>query len=339
MRGFPTFAALAASSTILSPPRLQPVSMTTALVSVDGNVTAIGGDHAWLSQWYPACFAAGVEAETLVPVTIFERDFVLWRDDTGNISCLKDECPHRLAPLSEGRIATDEDGKQRIECSYHGWQFSGCGRCTLLPQLDEGKPILSLYDCQSQPCQVSQGIVYIFMGDKARASAVPVPTVPELDDPTWLYEQDYMRDLPYDYTTLCENIIDPSHVPVSHHGTSQGNRALAQPLPISLSRDPPLGFTGETEVPLHGSSRLSLSQQKVTQTVQFTAPSLLSYKFSVGAGDACALFYPIPVARGRSRVLVRRARNFATDRKMGPAELVAKHLENNVRMARSCLLP
>ena len=30
-----------------------------------------------------------------------------------------------------------------------------------------------------------------------------------------------MRDLPYDYTTLVENIIDPSHVPVSHHGTSQ----------------------------------------------------------------------------------------------------------------------
>eukprot|EP00965_Chrysotila_dentata_P086476 2854053-Pleurochrysis_carterae.AAC.1 len=45
---------------------------------------------------------------------------------------------------------------------------------------------------------------------------------------------DYMRDLPYDYTTLVENIIDPSHVPVSHHGTVQGNRELAQPLSTKI---------------------------------------------------------------------------------------------------------
>ena len=57
---------------------------------------------------------------------------------------------------------------------------------------------------------------------------------------------------------------------------------------------------------------------------------MLSYKFSVASGDACALFYPIPVSRGRSRVLVRRARNFATRRAMTTAALVAKHLENNV---------
>ncbi len=50
----------------------------------------------------------------------------------------------------------------------------------------------------------------------------------------------------------------------------------------------------------------------------------------MGAGVACALFYPIPVARGRSRVLVRRGRNFATERAMSTAALVAKHLENNV---------
>jgi len=146
---------------------------------------------------------------------------------------------------------------------------------------------------------------------------------------------------------------------VSHHGTTQGDRALAQPLPMRLrsrasssaasgtassssssassssSPGPPAGalpivLEGETEVPLHGSSRLSFAQQKATQRVAFTAPSLLKYAFSVGAGDACALFYPIPVARGRSRILVRRGRNFATGRPMSRAALVAKHLENNV---------
>ena len=51
---------------------------------------------------------------------------------------------------------------------------------------------------------------------------------------------------------------------------------------------------------------------------------------SISIFGRCALFYPIPVARGRSRILVRRGRNFATGRRMSTAALVAKHLENNV---------
>ena len=312
----------------------------------------------WLDLWFPVCFDADVEDDQIVPATVFERPLVLYRDETGVVRCLKDECPHRLAPLSDGRLATEpETGAKRLECSYHGWQFEGaCGKCTKLPQLDTGKQLLPLYDARAYPVEESQGILYVFLGSSDQLlSAGPPPRVPELDQEGWVYEQDYMRDLPYDYTTLVENIIDPSHVPVSHHGTSQGNRALAQPLVTKVkggltvhngvskappstvaSPDPlpqtalPIGFTGETEVPLHASTRLGFKQQKAKQKVTFTAPSLLSYKFSVAAGDAVALFYPIPVGRGRSRILVRRGRNFLTDRKMTKAALIAKHLENNV---------
>ena len=79
-----------------------------------------------------------------MPATIFERPLVLFRDENGVIQCLADQCPHRLAPLSDGRLATDpETGAKRLECSYHGWQFGGCGRCTKLPQLDVSGTMLS----------------------------------------------------------------------------------------------------------------------------------------------------------------------------------------------------
>ena len=133
-------------------PRSAPVSL-----SATGDV--------WLNHWYPACFSASVKQGSLVPATIFERPLVLWRDESGSVSCLKDECPHRLAPLSDGRIAMDEDsGTLHIECSYHGWQFATCGRCTRLPQLESCKPILRLYDASAYPVAESQGIVYVFMG-------------------------------------------------------------------------------------------------------------------------------------------------------------------------------
>lgn len=44
-----------------------------------------------------------------------------------------DLCPHRLAPLSEGRI-DEETGN--LMCSYHGWQFNEKGICTCIPQAE-----------------------------------------------------------------------------------------------------------------------------------------------------------------------------------------------------------
>ena len=68
-------------------------------------------------------------------------------------------------------------------------------------------------------------------------------------------------------------------MPVSHHGTVQGDRSLAQPLVTKVrisakaaEGELPLGFVGTTEVPLHASSRLSFAQQKAEQKVEFTAP-------------------------------------------------------------------
>jgi nitrite reductase/ring-hydroxylating ferredoxin subunit len=68
---------------------------------------------------------------------------------------MDDACPHRLAPLSEGRIVLPLPSKQEknnnknkddaesssssasigdIQCSYHGWSFNSDGQCTSIPQ-------------------------------------------------------------------------------------------------------------------------------------------------------------------------------------------------------------
>jgi len=51
-------------------------------------------------------------------VTLLGEDVVLWRDGSGAVRAMKDQCPHRGAKLSMGRV---ENG--RLECGYHGWQF------------------------------------------------------------------------------------------------------------------------------------------------------------------------------------------------------------------------
>lgn len=74
-------------------------------------------------------------------------DVVVWWDKNDNEwKVFEDSCPHRLAPLSEGRI--DQWG--RLQCVYHGWCFGGSGDCKLIPQAPlDGPPVcfcLCLFD-------------------------------------------------------------------------------------------------------------------------------------------------------------------------------------------------
>ena len=177
-------ALLLAAAAITRPPllvqkviasRVPPLALNEATVPLKKTTSP------WLNLWFPVMFIASIEEGQLVPATIFERPLVLFRDEHEAVKCLADQCPHRLAPLSDGRLTSDKAGATRVECSYHGWQFGGCGRCTLLPQLEQGKPILKLYDAKTYPVSESQGIAYVFLGDAEKAANTPLPAVPELD--------------------------------------------------------------------------------------------------------------------------------------------------------------
>lgn len=74
--------------------------------------------------------AADLPTDRPHPFTLFGRQLVLWRDAAGAWRCFQDACPHRLAPLSEGRVVEGQ-----LVCSYHGWSFEGTGKCTRVPQV------------------------------------------------------------------------------------------------------------------------------------------------------------------------------------------------------------
>ena len=40
----------------------------------------------------------------------------------------------------------------------------------------------------------------------------------------------FMRDVPYGFEVLAENLLDPAHLPFAHHGVMQLNRSQAAPM-------------------------------------------------------------------------------------------------------------
>ena len=86
-----------------------------------------------LGCWLPVGSVSALKNLVPVPVRIVGGDYTVWKDEKDNWSVLVDACPHRLAPLSQGRV----DPKTGcIECPYHGWQFNTNGECTDVPQME-----------------------------------------------------------------------------------------------------------------------------------------------------------------------------------------------------------
>ena len=85
----------------------------------------------WTEQWWPISYVQDLDPKTPSRFTLLERDLVIWWDRAASSwRVFPDVCPHRLVPLSEGRV--NEEGL--LECPYHGWSFDGDGQCQRVPQ-------------------------------------------------------------------------------------------------------------------------------------------------------------------------------------------------------------
>lgn len=72
----------------------------------------------WHRQWYPLAAVDDLDPTRPTAVQLLGKRLVVWRDPKGGQwSVLEDRCPHRLAPLSEGRV---EPKTGNLMCAYHG---------------------------------------------------------------------------------------------------------------------------------------------------------------------------------------------------------------------------
>ena len=193
--------------------------------------------------WYPVHYLQDLDKSKPTPFTLLGKDIVIWWDQKiASWQVFIDQCPHRLAPLSEGRI--NEDGL--LECPYHGWTFAGDGTCQKIPQQVAGaKAETSPRACVSSlPTTEKQGLLFVYAGNPENAVNTKVPVVEPIEAAPegWVIINTF-RDVPYDALTLLENILDPSHVAFTHHLTV-GNRANAAPLELEIVESGKYGFEG-----------------------------------------------------------------------------------------------
>lgn len=279
------------------------------------------GEHTdkftWKDHWYPVSLVEDLDPTIPTPFQLLGREIVLWQDAQGNWRAFDDKCPHRLAPLSEGRL--DENGW--LQCSYHGWSFREDGSCGRIPQAasegPEAQALSSPRACAvSFPTLVSQGLLFVWPDEKGweMSSKTKPPMLPEAFSDPRFSTVTIQRDLFYGYDTLMENVSDPSHIDFAHHKVT-GRRDRAKSLSFKVESSGPWGFSGSnSETP------------KITG--YFIAPCYYVNKIELPVKlpllgeqtwEIWICSFNIPLAPGKTRSIVCSARNFFQFTMPGPA--------------------
>jgi len=194
--------------------------------------------------WYPVVFSKDLKHDTLAPVLLFGKDWVVFRDKDGKAACIRDECAHRACPLS---IGSKKDGQ--VVCAYHGWTFNATGACTEMPSTTFNPDIR----VSALQCREGDGFVWIWTG-----AGEPPQQLPDWTNPPKGYTLhcEHIFDVQAEHGLLIENLLDLAHAPFTHTSTFAKGWPIPEvvrfhtsrlfggnwdPYPIDMSFEPPCG--------------------------------------------------------------------------------------------------
>ena len=169
-------------------------------------------------QWYAVVESREVLTQKPVGIRRLGESLVFWRDGQGQISVMKDRCPHRSSALSLGRIV---DG--RIQCPFHGFEFNTEGVCELIPANGRSTTPPKVFACQNYPVQEAFGFIWVWFG-KPQDQYPPLPWFPNLESMEY---QTFQKTWDVDITRSIEGLLDVSHLPFVHpHTIGRGYETL-----------------------------------------------------------------------------------------------------------------
>ena len=176
-------------------------------------------DPALRHGWHPVALTTELRDEPLA-VRLLGEPWVLARLG-GTLTAFEDRCPHRLAPLSAGRV----DGVTLV-CPYHGWRFAAAGDCVAVPALGPGVPApRRAHAAAAWGVAERHGLLWI-APDEPFSEILALPEdADDTFDAVWLEPARTSAAA----GLLADNFLDTAHFPFVHAGTIGAGEDMVVP--------------------------------------------------------------------------------------------------------------
>jgi nitrite reductase/ring-hydroxylating ferredoxin subunit len=132
-----------------------------------------------------------------------------FRETSGKVGLLQNNCPHRGASLFFGR--NEEEG---LRCVYHGWKFAADGTCTDMPNEPAESDFRTKVKAVAYPTVERGGIIWAYLGPRSVPPPLPDLEANILPDATVTITQQ-----PANWMQILEGHIDTLHAGFLHYGS------------------------------------------------------------------------------------------------------------------------
>jgi phenylpropionate dioxygenase-like ring-hydroxylating dioxygenase large terminal subunit len=165
--------------------------------------------------WMPALIATEVPEPDSPPVrfTLLSEKLVAFRDTSGRVGVVAENCPHRGASLFFGR--NEESG---LRCVYHGWKFDHTGACVDMPNEPPESNFKHKVKVTAYPAEEAGGVIWVYMGPLDKKPVLPRPEW-TLVPPEQRVVSRYIQE--NNWVQGLEGGIDSSHVSFLHSTVAQ----------------------------------------------------------------------------------------------------------------------
>ncbi len=244
--------------------------------------------------WQPFALSSELPGPDSDPlrVRLLGEDLVAFRDSSGQVGLIQNNCPHRGASLFFGR--NEEAG---LRCVYHGWKFDASGACIDMPNEPAESDFKQKVRATTYPCEERGGVIWAYLGPAQHR-----PQLPELE---WTRVPESYRYVTkrIQYCSYLQNVegeVDSSHVSFLHSRNTSANSAGIQAdpgnsLPDYMARDTaPRFFVLPTDYGvLIGARRDAEIDSFYWRITQFLMPSYTMIPVPVGAPVSFTAATPI----------------------------------------------
>jgi len=170
------------------------------------------------NQWYIILESKELKLNRPLRVKRFNENLVLWRNINREVSCIADECCHRGASLSCGKVI---NGK--LECPFHGFVYDSSGNVTTIPANGKNSPVPETMRVKSYNTRENNGFIWMWWGDEDKIAGEPF-FFEDLGGFSYSSFKDHWH---VHYSRAIENQLDVVHLPFVHRTTiGRGNKTL-----------------------------------------------------------------------------------------------------------------
>ena len=295
---------------------IEPIHKLNQLQSLNNNLnyTELNDQNKFDLAWYVIGTPNSFSKNKLKQITIWSKNYVVWKDSENNFHALDDVCSHKSASLARGKLINDT-----VMCPYHGYKFNNNGTLIIVPGINFQHSCI--HDVKKYKIINKNGWIYLntFEGTPNVVTSsynqdiftenifVEEEAIDNKFNPVYLN-----MDFKCYSRVLSENSLDVMHIGFVHTFGNSENPAPTFEDPPKLINDYPYHYKTSY---LYEAGRKSMAKKvflfnNLTIENEFILPHTTVARVKFGELISTVVTFALPINMTHSELFVKTYRNF-----------------------------